>query len=125
ETTLKEITIQRFQLDSASVEHGEKIYQSLLGKLVDDCNSEWRKKKPVWFKPLEFRDRLQEEITRRAVDRYLDRPIISTSFKRYMQDEAQDHLFLKQMARLSIPSEQIDLHLENYWGYYAERIRLE
>lgn len=125
EFSLKYVTIQRLQLDTLTVRHGEQIYQSLLGQLVDGCNRAWQAKNPAWFQPLQFRDRLQEEITRRAVDRYLDRPIMSTKFKDYMQNDAREHLFLKQLARLNIPEDLIDKQLENYWGYYSERIRLD
>lgn len=122
---LKEATIQLFQLDSFTIDYGDNIYQSLLGQLIDGCNHAWRSKKSAWFYPIKFRNRLQDEITRRAVDRYLDRPIMSTSFKNHMQGGSQDHLFLKQLVMLSVPTEHIDRQLESYWGYYAERIRLE
>ncbi|MEM5366463.1 ABC-three component system protein [Paraburkholderia azotifigens] len=120
----REATIQLFQLHSAIVSQGEDIYRSLLGTAVDMCQKGWRANEPVWLTPQPFRDRLRDEMDRRSLDRYLDRPLMSTKFKEYVAAGGRDHFFLKQLTRIDLPARMIDEHLNAFWGFYTERVRL-
>ncbi|TCG08688.1 hypothetical protein BZM27_10500 [Paraburkholderia steynii] len=121
----REATIQRFVLPSELVEQGEEIYQRLLGFAVDRCQKAWKKKEAVWFSPQKFRDLFHEEVARRSLRKYLDRPMVSTGFQAYVESGGRDHFFLKQLTRLGLSRRLIDNQLDKYWTFYIERVRLE
>lgn len=124
EILIKEKIIQLFQLPSSVLADSDTIYQSLLGELMDSCDSCWSEKRPAWFKPQQFKDRLWKEIQKRELEKYIDRDLFSTEFKKYLQENSNDHLFIKQLAFLSLTADEIDDQLNYYWGFYSERIRL-
>ncbi|MFM0034006.1 ABC-three component system protein [Paraburkholderia strydomiana] len=121
----REATIQLFQLHSAIADQGEDIYRCILGAAVDQCQEAWQNSETAWLSPQPFRDRLREEVDRRSLDKYLDRPMMSTAFKNYVAAGGRDHFFLGQLSRLGLPPRVIDDHLNNYWAFYVERVRLE
>jgi len=121
----KEETIQLFQLPSELVDQGEEIYQYLLGIAVDTCRKAWTDGKTVWLTPQSFRDHLHKELERRFLRRYLDRPMMHVDFKELVQQGGRDFFFLRQLSRIGLPSRMIDGHLNNYWAFYVERVRLE
>lgn len=121
----RDATMQRFVLHSSVADQQEEIYERLLGFAIEQCRRAWQKNEPAWLLPQMFRDVLHEEVTRRSLNRYLDRPMMSTGFKTYVQNGGKDHFFLKQLARLGLPDGTIDSHLDKYWAFYAERVHLE
>lgn len=120
----KSQTIERFQLESSLKPIGDLIYQSLLGYIVDECQKNWLQKKQAWFVVQGIRDRLSQETTLRAVDRYLDREMFATDFQSYVRSDKKNHLFLQQLVRINLDEEYITDELANYWAFYCERNRL-
>lgn len=121
----REATIELFQLPSALVEHGPEVYQCLLGIAVDTCRQAWSAGETVWLSPQKFRDHLHNERDRRFLYKYLDRPMVHIDFKNLVAEGGREFFFLKQLSRLDIPPRIIDRHLEKYWAFYVERVRLE
>ncbi|MFM0328958.1 ABC-three component system protein [Paraburkholderia strydomiana] len=121
----RDATMQRFVLHTGVADQQEEIYERLLGYAIEQCRRAWQKNEPAWLWPQMFRDVLHEEVTRRSLNRYLDRPMMSTGFKTYVQKGGKDHYFLRQLARLGLPDGTIDNHLDKYWAFYAERVHLE
>ncbi|CAL8473644.1 ABC-three component system protein [Caballeronia sp. S22] len=121
----REATIHRFLLPSSIAMQGDDIYQRLLGFAFEQCRKAWKKGEPAWMSPQVFRDVLHEEVCRRSLKRYLDRPMMSTGFKKHVEEGGRDHFFLKQLSRLGLSDRTIDGHLDKFWAFYAERVRLE
>ncbi|QTD93319.1 ABC-three component system protein [Burkholderia anthina] len=121
----REATIELFQLPSALVEHGDEIYQYLLGIAVDTCRRAWTVGEAVWLSPQVFRDHLHKERDRRFLYKYIDRPMMHVDFRNLVAMGGREFFFLKQLSCLNIPLRIIDRHLEKYWAFYAERVRLE
>ncbi|WP_410199257.1 ABC-three component system protein [Burkholderia cenocepacia] len=121
----REATIELFQLPSALVEHGEEVYRYLLGIVVDTCRKAWTAGEIVWLSPQVFRDHLHNERDRRFLYKYLDRPMMHVDFKNLVTRGGREFFFLKQLSRLDIPPRIIDRHLEKFWAFYVERVRLE
>lgn len=122
--SLRQTTIQLFQLHTNLLNDANSIYQSLIGELVDTCQTRWLLREPAWFTPQKFKDRLSEEVKRRSLDKYLDKDMLSTGFKEYVKSDSRDHLFLKQLSRIDVPAVHINDELDNYWAFYLERARL-
>ncbi|HCY61906.1 MAG TPA: hypothetical protein DHV59_03520 [Oxalobacteraceae bacterium] len=120
----KEATIELFQLPDELRSMGEEIYQSLLGLLVDRCQDAWLKKEQIWLTKSIFTTRLRSEIDSRKIQQYVERPLLSTGFRKYLQEGANNHLFLVQLHRVGATTKFCDLALDDYWGFYAERVRL-
>ncbi|UEC02577.1 ABC-three component system protein [Burkholderia vietnamiensis] len=121
----REATIEIFQLPSPLVGQGEEIYQYLLGIAVDTCRKGWAAGDTVWLSPQVFRDHLHNERDRRFLYKYLDRPMMHVDFKNLVAAGGHEFFFLKQLSRLDIAPRIIDRHLEKYWAFYVERVRLE
>ncbi|NTX20238.1 ABC-three component system protein [Burkholderia cepacia] len=121
----REATIELFQLPSALVGQGEEVYQYLLGIAVDTCRQAWTAGETAWLSPQVFRDHLHNERDRRFLYKYLDRPMMHVDFKNLVAKGGREFFFLKQLSRLDIPPRIIDRHLEKYWAFYVERVRLE
>ncbi|VVE88149.1 ABC-three component system protein [Pandoraea bronchicola] len=121
----REATIELFQLPSALAGQGEEVYQYLLGIAVDTCRKAWATGEAVWLSPQEFRDHLHNERDRRFLYKYLDRPMMHVDFKNLVANSEHEFLFLKQLSRLEVPTKVMDRHLEKYWAFYVERVRLE
>jgi hypothetical protein len=123
--TPKNATIQLFHLPPDIAEKGLDIYQSVLGLLVDACQEGWKKKQPVWITKDVVAERLQSVIATHRMARYVDQPLFSTSYKQYLNADGNSHYFLKQLQHLGADSSMCDRALSHYWGFYAERIRLQ
>lgn len=121
----REATIELFQLPSALVGQREEVYQYLLGIAVDTCRKTWAAGETVWLSPQVFRDHLHNERDRRFLYKYLDRPMVHVDFRNLVANGGREFFFLKQLSRLDIPPRIIDRHLEKYWAFYVERVRLE
>lgn len=103
-TDPKSATIQLFQLPSDLQEKEEGIYSSLLGFLVDRCQTAWIAKQQVWVHKTVFTNRLHLEINAHRMERYLEKPLFSTSYKILLREKnGSDHLFLRQLQQLGIP----------------------
>ncbi|WP_324291834.1 ABC-three component system protein [Cupriavidus sp. D39] len=50
---------------------------------------------------------------------------MSTNFRDYVKADGRDHFFLTQLSRLGLPPRFVDMHLDNFWAFYCERVRLE
>lgn len=123
--TAKNATIQLFHLPPDIAEKGLDIYQSVLGLLVDVCQEGWKKKQPVWIAKDVVSERLHSAIATHRMARYVEQPLFSTSYKQYLNSDENSHYFLKQLQHLGADSSMCDRALSHYWGFYAERIRLQ
>jgi len=121
----KEATIKLFQLPPDLNNKSQDIYSSILGLLVDTCQTAWIGKQPVWIDKSAVTLRLHSEISAHRMTRYVDRPLMSTPFKDLLNKNGNDHLFLRQLQQLGINNEACDRALCHYWGFYAERVRLQ
>lgn len=121
----KKATIQLFQLPPDLSEKGDEIYSSILGLLVDTCQTSWLDKKPVWLDKTLFTNRLHSEIPAHRMARFVERPLLSTAYKTFLKNNSNEHLFLKQLQHLGSSIDVCDRALEFYWGFYAERARLQ
>lgn len=57
--------------------------------------------------------------------RYTERPLISLALGDFLKSDERNHLFLKQLQRIGGSAEQCDRALSHFWGFYAERVRLQ
>lgn len=121
----KEATIQLFQLPPDLNHKGQDIYSSILGLLVDTCQTAWIGKQQVWIDKSAVTLRLHSEIAAHRMTRYVDRPLMSTPFKDLLNKHGNDHLFLRQLQQLGVDNKACDRALSHYWGFYAERVRLQ
>lgn len=121
----KDATIQLFQLPTDLYAKGPDIYKNLLGFLIDECQTAWLAKKPLWIDKNVFTNRLHSDISAYRMERYIERPLLSTSYKELLKNNNCDHLFLKQLHQVGVPDKYCDRALAHYWGFYAERIRLK
>jgi flagellar biosynthesis regulator FlbT len=121
----KDATIQLFQLPPDLHEKSADMYTSMLGLLVDMCQKAWIVKQQVWVDKTVFTKRLHSEIAAHRMARYVERPLMSTSYKDLLQKNGSDHLFLRQLQQLGVDNELCDRSLSHYWGFYAERVRLQ
>lgn len=123
--TARNATIQLFQLPAEFADKGEDIYRSVLGLLVDTCQAAWKAKQPVWVAKEIVTTRLHSEIAAHRMARYVDRPLLSTTYKQYLSADGNAHYFLKQLQHLGADDDLCDRALSHYWGFYSERVRLQ
>lgn len=121
----KEATIQLLHLPEELQSKAEDIYSSLLGQLVELCQTSWTAKQSVILVKTPFFNRLQAEISKARLRAYIDQPLFSTTYKELLEQDNDDHLFIKQLQRLGLPSKWCNVALNHYWGFYAERVRLQ
>lgn len=121
----REATIQLFQLPPDLHHKGPDIYNSILGLLVDTCQTAWINKQQVWIDKAAYTNRLHSEIAAHRMKRFVDRPLMSTSYQQLLEKNGDDHLFIKQLQRLGVDNKVCDHALSHYWGFYAERVRLQ
>lgn len=123
--TPKNATIQLFQLSSDLAVKAEDIYRSILGFVVDTCQRNWLEKQPVWISKDVVAKLLHAEIAAHRMARYVDQPLMSTSFKDYLKTDDKSHFFLQQLQYIGSSTAACDRALSHYWGFYSERIRLQ
>jgi hypothetical protein len=121
----REATIQLFQLPPDLHNKGSDIYNSILGLLVDICQTAWINKQPTWIDKAAYTKRLHSEIAAHRMKRFVDRPLMSTTYQELLNRNGDDHLFLRQLQRLGVDNKVCDHALSHYWGFYAERVRLQ
>ncbi|EBR3471584.1 hypothetical protein B7M00_14795 [Salmonella enterica] len=122
--SIKSATINLLHLPSEIKEHAETIYQSLLGLLVDKCQSAWKTKKPIELTKEPFFNLLHAEIIRFKRRNFIDQPMFKTSYKKYLESDKTSHTSIKQLQDIGQNDDACNLALSNYWAFYAERIRL-
>lgn len=121
---IKSATINLFHLPSEIKEHAETIYQSLLGLIVDKCQSAWKVKKPIELTKEPFFNLLHAESIRIKRRNFIDQPMFKTSYKKYLENDKASHTFIKQLQDIGQSDDACNHALSNYWAFYAERIRL-
>lgn len=125
EADLKQATQNLFHLPDDYKPYAEEIYQSLIGFMISFCQEKWKSKKPAWLDRSKINNRLFREISSRQINKLIEKPLISTSYKEYLKKDNNEHLFLKQLFALGITERFCNLALEHYWGFYSEKVRLE
>ncbi|MFJ5429771.1 ABC-three component system protein [Pectobacterium actinidiae] len=121
----KPATISLFHLPSDVKEHAEKIYHSLLGLIVDKCQSSWKIRKPVELTKEPFFNLLYAEINRIKRKNFIDQPILKTSYREYLDKDKASHIFIEQLQYIGKNIESCNNALLNYWAFYAEKVRLQ
>ncbi|WP_323835964.1 ABC-three component system protein [Photorhabdus africana] len=121
----KEATIQLLHLPSEVKEHGDNIYQTLLGFMIDKCNTAWKAKQPVELTKEPFANLLNSEISLIKRKNFTEQPFFQTAFKNYLKQDNAEHLFIKQLQSIDISTTMCNRALEHYWAFYAERVRLQ
>jgi len=121
----REATIELFQLPLDLLHKGSDIYTSIFGLLVDNCQTAWVNKQQVWIDKAAYTNRLHSEIAAHRMKRFVDRPLMSTSYQKLLNKNGNDHLFLRQLQRLGVDNKVCDHALSHYWGFYAERVHLQ
>lgn len=121
----KEATIQLFHLPQDLYAKGSDIYENLLGLLVNECQKAWLAKQPLWLDKNIFANRLHSDISAYRMERYRERPLLSTPYKELLKNNNRDHVFLKQLHQVGVSDSYCDNALDHYWGFYAEKVRLQ
>lgn len=121
----QEATIQLLHIPISIQNRSVEIYQNLLGKLVQDCETAWKTQKNATFTKTPYANLLHELKSSFDLDRYVERSFLSSGYRQLMQKNKDiDHLFIQQLQRIGSPDESCDQALSHYWGFYSERIRL-
>lgn len=123
-STLRDATVQKLQLHSTVSECADEVYEHLLGAIINQSLNKWQKKEQAWLEVQAFRDLLHNLQTRIPLKKYIDRDIFSVDFQKYIENN-KDLAFLSQLTSLNLPYNYIDDQLKSYWGFYAEKIRLQ
>ncbi|TBL74435.1 hypothetical protein EYY94_13270 [Obesumbacterium proteus] len=121
----KTATINLLHLSSEVKEHSDEIYQSLLGFIVDKCQSAWKVKKPVELTKEPFFNLLNSETIKIKRRNFIDQPKFKTSYKKYLENDDESHTFIRQLQDIGQNTDACTHALSNYWAFYAERVRLQ
>lgn len=124
ERAMREATIDLFQLHDGQAELGNQIYEALLGMLVERCRTAWLSKQPANFNKSPFANRLQREVIAHRRRRYVEQPFHSLALQEYLSQDHNDLAFLRQIEHLGLTKKDWERALNDYWGFYAERVRL-
>jgi hypothetical protein len=124
EGSLRESTIALLQLHDGQIELADMVYQALLGMLVDGCRDAWSAKKPAAFTKDRFARRLQRELIAHTRKRCVERPFHSLPLQEYLNQDHSELKFLRQIEQLGLKKKDWERALHDYWGFYAERVRL-
>lgn len=125
EESLKIATQNLFNLPDDYKQYAEEIYENLMGYMISFCQEQWKCKQPAWIERSKINKRLFQEINIRKIKRFIEKPLMSTSYKEYLQRDNDEHLFLKQLISIGLPDMFCNMALEHYWGFYSEKVRLE
>lgn len=120
----KRATINLLHLPSEIKKHSETIYQSLLGLIVDKCQSAWKAKQPIELTKEPFFNLLHAESSKIKRRNFIDQPMFKTSYKEYLENDGTSHTFIKQLQDIGQSADACIHALSNYWAFYAERVRL-
>ncbi|CND06141.1 ABC-three component system protein [Yersinia pseudotuberculosis] len=121
----KTATINLLHLSSEVKEYSDEIYQSLLGFIVDKCQSAWKVKKPVELTKEPFFNLLHSETIKIKRRNFIDQPMFKTSYKEYLENDDDSHTFIRQLQDIGQNTDACTHALSNYWAFYAERVRLQ
>jgi hypothetical protein len=121
----KQATINLLHLPSEVVEQSETIYRSLFGFMCDLCISAWKNKIPAELTKRPFSNLLNAEIQKIKRRIFIDQPIFNTEFKKFMENDNSEHLFIKQLQCIGLNTDSSNKALKEYWAFYAERVRLQ
>lgn len=124
ERPMREATIDLFQLHKGQTELGNQIYEALLGMLVERCRTAWLSKQPATFNKSPFANRLQKEVAAHSRKRFVEQPFHSLALQEYLGQDHSDLAFLRQIEYLGLTKRDWERALNDYWGFYAERVRL-
>lgn len=122
--SLRDATIALFQLHAGQKELADSLYRTLLGELIDRCTDAWVNKRHAIFDKEPFTRRLQAELALYTRRRCVEQPFLSLSLQEYMQRDHTDLQFLRQIESLALSQRVWNRALDDYWGFYAERLRL-
>jgi hypothetical protein len=125
ESNLRLATQNLFHLPDDYKKYAEEIYQSLIGFIILFCQEKWKNKDSAWLDQSKINKRLFQEISIRRIRKFIEKPLMSTRYKEYLQSDNSEHLFLKQLITMGIKDIFCDQALEHYWGFYSEKVRLE
>lgn len=123
--SLKEITINYFSIPPSLAEKEQEIYESIFGYLINLASDTWLKKESFFIDKNQVTTRLFTEKSARQSKKFLEQRLLSTNFKKYLEESDNNHLFLKQLNALNLKQSFCNQALEHYWGFYAEKVRLE
>ena len=124
---LKQATINLFHLTSEYNEHSNYLYQTLIGFIIDKCQTSWRKREPALLTKDPIFNLLQNEINKIKRKNFTEQSFFKTSFQEYLKNDnnSGNHLFIKQLQSIGHNTEACNLALKNYWAFYSEKIRLQ
>ncbi|HAU5007449.1 TPA: hypothetical protein NY308_001950 [Proteus mirabilis] len=124
---LKQATINLFHLTSEYNKHSNYLYQTLIGFIIDKCQTSWRKKEPVLLTKDPIFNLLQNEINKIKRKSFTEQSLFKTSFQEYLKNDnnSGNHLFIEQLQSIGHNTEACNLALINYWAFYSEKIRLQ
>lgn len=125
ENNLKSSTINLFNLPSDIINKSDEIYLSLFGFIVDSAYTKWKNKEVFWIEKNTLSNRLFNECKKMRSSKYLEQSILSTNYKKHLQESDNNHIFLKQLNALNLSNDFCNLALKHYWGFYSEKVRLE
>ncbi|QXB47205.1 ABC-three component system protein [Acinetobacter seifertii] len=123
--SLKETTINYFSIPPSLAEKEQEIYESIFGYLINLASDTWLKKESFFIDKNQVTTRLFTEKSARQSKKFLEQSLLSTNFKKYLEESDNNHLFLRQLNALNLKQSFCNQALEHYWGFYAEKVRLE
>ncbi|WP_233965947.1 ABC-three component system protein [Pectobacterium polaris] len=122
---LKQATINLLHIPTELKSQEETIYQTLFGFMIDQCLLAWKARQAVELTKGPFSNLRDAEISKIKRRNFIDQPIFDTEYKKFMDNDDSDHLFIQQLQHININTEQCNKALEHYWAFHAERVRLE
>ncbi|HCC5837225.1 ABC-three component system protein [Citrobacter farmeri] len=122
---LKQATINLLHIPTELKSQEETIYQTLFGFMIDQCLSAWKVRRSVELTKGPFSNLRDAEISKIKRRNFIDQPIFDTEYKKFMDNDNTEHLFIEQLQYININTEQCNKALEHYWAFHAERVRLE
>lgn len=93
--------------------------------MIDQCLSAWKARQAVELTKGPFSNLRDAEISKIKRRNFIDQPIFDTEYKKFMDNDDSEHLFIQQLQYININTEQCNKALEHYWAFHAERVRLE
>ncbi len=81
-------------------------------------------KQSATFNKAPFTNRLQKEVIAHRRKRYVEQPFHSLALQEYLSQNHKDLAFLRQIERIGLTKRDWERALNDYWGFYAERVRL-
>lgn len=124
-TPLKQATINLLHIPTELHSQKETIYQTLFGFMIDQCLLAWKDRRAVELTKGPFSNLRDAEISKIKRRNFIDQPIFDTEYKKFMDNDNSEHLFIQQLQYINLSIEHCNKALEHYWAFHAERVRLE